>query len=114
MKEQSAAPSFPPPIAGMLNCGADFALSPSEHTSQVGMGELLLLDRYFLVVFSKLTSSSVDIGDMRLHVYDYAVNLSQQTKILAGSKAGFLPLGVVMGLAANTMAVYAYAHYKHS
>jgi len=77
------------------------------------MGDLLL-DRYFLVAFFKMMSLSVDIGDMRLHMYDYAVNLSQQTKILAGSKAGFLPLGVVMDLAANIMTVYAYAHYKHS
>ena len=69
------------------------------------MGDLLL-DQYFLVVFSKLTSSNVDIGDMRLHMYDYAVNLSQQTKILAGSMAG--------SLATNVMAVYVYAHYKHS
>ena len=47
-------------------------------------------------------------------MYDYTVNLSQQTKILVGSKAGFLPLGVVMDLATNKMVVNDYAHYEHS
>ena len=65
------------------------------------------------VTFFKLMSSNVDIVDVRLHMYDYAVNLSQQTKILAGSMAGFLPLGVVVDLAAKIMAVYAYAYYNH-